>query len=167
MSCSLGLRSIQIQEATPTPNEPLNVFALVKPRPDFLQERLGEYLASATAEPLHDQSESPEPTSQQETTLPPPVIPVDVAAVTATQLDPTPLQPPSAELDDRPALIDHPPTRGIAQTSTTIRTEVRGNDHRMLEAGAASTRFGRLAPMLGAACMLAGLLTIGASLSRR
>ena len=163
----LGLRSIQIQGAPPTPNEPLNVFALVKPRPDFLQERLGAYLASANAGPLLDQSESPEPTPQQETTPQPHVIPVDVAAVTATQLDPTPLQTPSAELDDRPALIDDHPTRRIAQTPTTIRTAVGGSDDRMLEAGAASTRFGRLAPMLGAACMLAGLLTIGASLSRR
>ena len=163
----LGLRSIQIQEATPTPNEPLNVFALVKPRPDFLQERLGEYLASANAGPLPDQSESPEPTPQQETTLQPPVIPVDVVVVTTTQLDSTPLQPPLGELDDRPALIDDHPTRGIAQTPTTIRTEVGGSDDRMLEAAVASTRFGRLAPMLGAACMLAGLLTIGASLSRR
>ena len=163
----LGLRSIQIQKAPPTPNEPLNVFALVKPRPDFLQERLGAYLASANAGPLLDQSESPEPTPQQETTPQPHVIPVDVAAVTATQLDPTPLQTPSAELDDRPALIDDHPTRRIAQTPTTIRTEVGGSDDRMLEAGAASTRFGRLAPMLGVACMLAGVLTIGASLSRR
>ncbi|MCZ6653088.1 MAG: hypothetical protein O7D91_08670 [Planctomycetota bacterium] len=161
----LGLRSIQIRKA-PTPNEPLNVFALVKPRPDFLQERLGEYFASATTEPLHNQGESPEP-APQETSPQPPVIPVAVAAVTVTQLDPTPLQPPSAELDDRPALIDDHPTRHVAQAPTTIQTQVSGNDDRMLEAGAASTRFGRLAPMLGAACMLAGLLTIGASLSRR
>ncbi|MEE9129937.1 MAG: hypothetical protein V3T84_07945 [Phycisphaerales bacterium] len=160
----LGLRSIQIRRA-PTPNEPLNVFALVKPRPDFLQERLGEHLASATTEPLHNQSESPEP-APQETTPQPPVIPVAVAAVTVTQPDPTPLQRPSAELDDRPAPIDDHPTRGVAQTPTTIRSEVGGKD-RMPEAGAAGTRFGGLARMVGAACMLAGLLTIGASLSRR
>ncbi len=160
----LGLRSIQIQKAA-TPNEPVNVFALVKPQPDFLQERLGEHFASATTEPLHNQSESPEPVPQ-ETTPPPPVIPVAVAAVTVTQHDPTPLQRPSAELDDRPTPIDDHPTRGEAQTPITIRTEVGPKD-RMPETGAASTRFGGLAPMVGAACMLAGLLTIGASLSRR
>jgi hypothetical protein len=163
----LGLRSIQIQRAPPTPNEPLNVFALVKPRPDFLQKRLAGHVASATAEPLHNQSEPPEePAPLKETTPQPPVIPVAVAAVTATQPDPTPLQTPSAELDDRPALIDDHPTRGNAQTPTTIRTEVGGKD-RMPEAGAASTPFGRLASIVGAACMLAGLLTVGASLSRR
>lgn len=161
----LGLRSIQIQTAPPTPNEPLNVFALVKPRPDFLQERLGEHLASATTEPRHNQSELPELTPQ-ETTPSQPVTPVAVAAVTVTHPDPTPVERPLAELDDRPAPIDDHPTRGVAQTTITIRTEVGGND-RMPEAGAARTRFGGLAPMLGAACMLAGLLTIGASLSRR
>ena len=160
----LGLRSIQIRKA-PTPDEPLNVFSLVKPRPDFLQERLGEYFASGTIEPLHNQGESPEP-APQETIPPQPVIPVAVAAVTVTQLDPTPLQRPSAELDDRPAPIDDHPMRGVAQTPISVRTEVGGKD-RMPEARAARTRFGGLAPMVGAVCMLAGLLTIGASLSRR
>ncbi len=162
----LGLRSIQIRRAPPTPNEPLNVFALVKPRPDFLQERLDEHFASATIEPLPNQSESSDP-APHETTPPPPVTPVAVAAATVTQLDSTPLQTPSAELDDRPTPIDDHPMPGDAQTTITIRTEVGGNDDRMLETTIASTRFGRLAPMLGAACMLAGLLTIGASLSWR
>ena len=161
----LGLRSIQIQRPPPAPNEPLNVFALVKPQPDFLQERLDEHLASATTEPLREQSESPEPVPP-ETTPQPPVIPVAVAAVTVTQPDPTPLQRPLAELDDRPTPINDHPMRGDAQTRITIRTEVGGKD-RMPEAGAARTRFGGLASMLGTACMLAGLLTIGASLSRR
>ncbi len=95
------------------------------------------------------------------------MIPVDVAAVTTTQLDPTLLQRPSTELDDRPTLIDDHPMRGIAQTPTTIRTQVSGNDDRMPEAGDASTRFGGLARIVGAVCMLTGLMTIGASLSRR
>lgn len=160
----LGVRSIQTERVS-TPNEPLNVLALVKPQPDFLQQRLAEHLASATTEPRHNQSESPDPTSQ-ETIPPPPVIPVAIAAVTGTQPDPTLVERPSAELDDRPAPIDDNPPREVAQTPTTIRTPVSRQD-RMREAAVASTRLGGLASMVGAACLFAGLLTIGASLSRR
>ena len=150
----LGVHSIQVKPAPQQqslPTEPINVFALVNPQPDFLQQRLGEHFASA---PATDQSAPAQPNEQEPVTA--------EALVTASIALPDPslveITPP--QTDDQPTLV-------TAQVSPRTSTEVGRND-RIEPMATALTHLGTSLPSIaGTLCMFAGLLTIGLSLSRR
>ena len=149
----LGVHSIQVKPV-PEPLEPLNVFALVDPQPDFLQQRLGAHLASAP--PLIEPTAPEQPIAEQ------PSIPEPEAVATApiTVLHPVPVEITIPQIDDQPMLVAAPIT-------PSNPTEVDRNDRIEPTASALTHLGGRLPPIAGTLCMLAGFLTVGVSLSRR
>ncbi len=149
----LGVHSIQVKPV-PEPLEPLNVFALVDPQPDFLQQRLGAHLASAP--PLIEPTAPERPIAEQ------PLTPELEAVATApiTVLHPIPGEITIPQVDDQPMLV-------AAPISLPAPIEVVRSDRIEPTASALTHLGGKLPPMAGTLCMLAGFLTVGVSLSRR